>query len=649
MDLSHLNKEQQEAVQLQGQHAFILAGAGTGKTSVLTHRISWLLEQGVDISEVVAVTFTNKAAREMKERLGKMVKVSLKDAWIGTFHGICHKILRANYKLAGLPSSFTIIDEGEQLGVIKRAILSHNQELSKELCAEVQIFINKHKERGTRSKDVVIAPKDGRSRELNRWYAAYEKRCVQESVIDFAELMLRVYEMWNENPGFLKNFHDRFRYILVDEFQDTSTLQYNWLKLLTGKSSLIFAVGDDDQSIYGWRGAVVKNVSLLIKEYGAKLIKLEQNYRSTDAILNLANAVIGANDDRVGKTLRTPRKANELPIVRGMADQNEEAQFVCEKIKELYGQGVPYKEMAVLYRASALSRPFEHEFTKAGIKYVVYGGMRFYERQEVRHALAYLKLIAAPQDDGALLRVINMPPRGIGLTSVDKLQEHAKSIGKSNFDAIETLEIGGKAKQGLKDLKRVVDELRAENTGSAVADRLKTLLESTGLRQWYKDQIKAGKEPEERLENLDELVSAARGFEKEFPHGTMEDFLSITALESSSNKADKEDKEHVSIMTIHASKGLEFEAVFVAGVEQDIIPNARCLEPPLIQEERRLMYVAITRAKTWLTLCLCFQRMKYGDVGECEPSVFLKELTNPKKLLKYVGMPYLGRKLKLKD
>ena len=277
--------------------------------------------------------------------------------------------------------------------------------------------------------------------------------------------------------------------------------------------------------------------------------------------------------------------------------------------------------------------------------------MRFYERQEVHHALAYLKLMAAPQDDGALLRVINMPPRGIGLTSVDKLQLHAKERGVSNFQAIETLTITGKAKQGFVDLKNIVENLRKDNNqgGSPVADRLKRLLEVSGLRQWYVDQIKAGKEPEERLENLEELVSAARGFEKEFPSGTMEDFLSVTALESSSNKVDKEDKEHVSIMTIHASKGLEFEAVFVAGVEQGILPNARCLEPPFLQEERRLMYVAITRAKTWLTLCVCHQRMKYGDTSECDPSVFVKELIKPKSLLQYAGMPHIGRALKLRD
>lgn len=644
--MSKLNTEQQDAVNLKNRHAFILAGAGTGKTSVITHRIVNLLENEVDINEIVAVTFTNKAAKEMKNRLSGMTNVSLKDAWIGTFHGLCHKILRAHYKLAGWPQNFTIMDEADQMGIVKRTLLFVGQDPTKELGAELQHFINKQKEKGIRAKDVRFDAKDLRKKELTKWYLAYEERCLQESVIDFAELMLRVYELWTEHPDFLSKFHNRFRHILVDEFQDTSTLQYEWLKLLVGKGSYIFAVGDDDQSIYGWRGAVVKNVKLFISEFDAKLIKLEQNYRSTNTILDLANAVIGVNSERVGKNLKTDNKSRELPIVKGMQDQREEANHVCERIKELKREGMPYKEMAVLYRASALSREFEHALMSAGIKYVVYGGLRFYERQEVKHALAYLKLMAAPEDDGALLRVINMPPRGIGATSVDKLQSHAKELKVSAFDAIESFEASGKAKVGFLEIKNIINDLRKNfDNGQSVAEKLKYLLESSGLKKWYKDQIKAGKEPEERMENLEELVNAARGFEKEFPDGTMLDFLAITTLESSSNKANPEDKDHVSIMTIHASKGLEFEAVFVAGLEQGTLPNARCVEPDLIQEERRLLYVAITRAKSLLTLMLCNQRMKFGDIAMCEPSIFLKELKNKNKLFKYFGVKYIQREL----
>lgn len=651
MNLTHLNEEQLDAVTSKYKNLFILAGAGTGKTSVLTHRIAWIIEHGeADLNEIMAVTFTNKAAKEMRDRLEKMLGVPMKDAWIGTFHGICHKILRMNHKLAELDAHFTIIDEAEQLSLIKRMLLSKDIEPTKEMSAEVKQFINKYKEKGIRPQDVVLDPKEYRERQFKDLYAAYEERCKQEKVIDFAELMIRVNELWRDHPEFRQKFNDRFKFVLVDEFQDTNKVQYEWLRLLVGEKTKVFAVGDDSQSIYAFRGAVVANVNRFIQEYDAKLIKLERNYRSTDAILDLANNIIAINEGNLKKKLHTPKKAEIKPLVYGFVDQDEEAQYVGDKIKQLSREGVPYNEMAVLYRASALSRPFEHVLMQMGIPFIVYGGMRFYERQEVKHALAYMKLMAAPEDDGALLRVINMPPRGIGATSIEKLQNHAKTMNCSVFDAIETAPITGKAKTGLAEVTKIVNELKKGVPGeSVVADRLKRLLNISGLRQYYIDQIKAKKEPEERLENLEELVNAARGFEKEFPNSSLEDFLSVTALESSSNKPDKDVKNTVSLMTVHASKGLEFEVVFIAGVEDGLFPNARCLEGDDLEEERRLMYVAVTRAKKDLTMCTCDSRMKYGEITECIPSRFLKEQKELKKMVNYKGVPYIGRSLKIKD
>ena len=637
MNLNHLNASQRDAVQIKNKNAFILAGAGTGKTSVLTHRICFLLDTNqANLNEIMALTFTNKAAKEMKTRLSKMLDSPLNQAWIGTFHGICHRILRTHYKIAGFSQQFTILDEGDQLGVIKRAMLSIDLDPKKDDAKEIQAFINHQKEVGCRARN--YKSKDTKTRKFKSVYEAYEQRCQQESVIDFAELLLRVYELWQEHPDFKEKFNQQFKFVLVDEFQDTSTLQYKWLKLLVSDQQHIFAVGDDDQSIFSWRGAVVKNIQSLIDDYQAIVVKLEQNYRSTDAVLHLANTIIDTNTDRLGKRLHTSKTATELPLIKGFADQNEEAEYVCDRIKELHRSGIEYSQMAVIYRASALSRPFEHKFNLGRIPYVVYGGTRFYERQEVKHALAYLKLMAAPNDDGALMRVINIPPRGIGATSVEKLQKTAKEMGQSMFETIDLAKMSGKAKSGVEELKAVVLKLQEEKqTSKPLGQKLKTLLEETGLIEWYKEQIEAGKEHEDRLENLEELVNAAVGFEREFPQGTMEDFLSITALESSSNKPEKDKNETVSIMTVHASKGLEFECVFIVGLEEGVFPNSRCMEEDLIEEERRLMYVAVTRAKKWLTLCVCAQRMKYGEMISSPPSSFLTEITNLTKLCDFYG------------
>jgi superfamily I DNA/RNA helicase len=846
--LDHLNKSQKEAVTMTNGNAFILAGAGTGKTSVLTHRIDWLIkERGVSLDEIIAVTFTNKAAKEMKERLSKMLGQPLKEAWIGTFHGLCHRILRAHTKLAGYKPHFTIMDEAEQLALIKRTLLANGQEPSKEDSTELQGFINRQKDVGLRAKDVVCGPKESMKRHWVSLYAAYEDRCMQENVIDFAELLMRVYEMWRDDEEFKEKFHMRFRYVLVDEFQDTSTLQYKWLRLLAGPKTTVFAVGDDDQcllagskvllengervavenlkvgqsvvgmvgeksiskkisrlkkkervlsvvvniecdegrrisctpdhvwfvleqpplekesagvvlayteragqilhmvrhrgqkeffegydsawshaqkltggknivqwanigavlslqmkasdlrvgmhllgekgtvkierityeeaevevydidvedihhfvvnglvshnSIYSWRGAVVKNVESFILDYNAKLIKLEENYRSTAPILDLANHAIDQNPGRLGKVLRSNKSGHEKPVLHGLIDQQEEAFYVRDKIKELVAKGSSYKDIAIIYRTNALSRTFEQVLQQSAIPFKVFGGMRFFERQEVKHALAYLKVIASPEDDGALLRIVNTPPRGIGATSIEKVQEAARQTKSSFYDSIhDKMVLTGKAKTGLLSFKQMVEDLQGDMSNiSSVADKLKYLLNKSGLRAWYEEQIRLGKEPDERLDNLDELVNAARGFEKEFPNATISDFLSTTALETSSNKTDKEGEVYVSLMTIHAAKGLEFESVFFVGVEDGIIPNSRCLESPEVEEERRLFYVAVTRAKRNLVMTICDQRMKYGERSTQSPSRFLKELPKLKDLVKYVGVPYIGRNLELRD
>ena len=653
MNLSHLNPSQKDAVTVKNEHVFVLAGAGTGKTSVLTHRIAWLQEQGVNVNEVLAVTFTNKAAREMKNRLSKMLGDPLKDAWIGTFHGICLRILRENHALANLHPKFTIMDEADQMAFLKRICLSRDEEPSKENAEELKAFIQSYKDKGIRSKDVVFKKRDARGEDLKDAYAQYEEWCEMESVVDFSELILKVFEMMRDEKAFREKMQTRFKHILVDEFQDTSVLQYEWMKWMVGPKSFAFAVGDDDQSIYSWRGAVVKNVNSFITEYKAKLVKLEQNYRSTAPILALANEAISLNDGRLGKTLAATKPGKELPVLYGAIDHDEEADMVRTRVKELHASGVPYKEMAVLYRANALSRGFEHALSKSSIPYKVFGGLRFYERQEVKHALAYLKLLATPDDNGALIRVLNIPPRGIGPGTVDWLLSESSLVLGSVFDFIKedmpNIGLPARGRAALLKFKTMMVGLRAEqHTGSPVADRLKFILERTGLKAWYEELVADKKEPQDRLDNLEELVNAARGFEKEFPNATLEDFLAITTLETAQTKPDKEgEDDYVSLMTIHAAKGLEFAAVFVVGVEEGILPNQRCTaEKADLEEERRLFYVATTRAKAWLTLSTCVNRMKYGSTEEVEPSRFLKEIPL-KSLVKYEGTPKIKRELKL--
>jgi DNA helicase-2/ATP-dependent DNA helicase PcrA len=653
MNLTHLNPAQKDAVTVKNKHVFVLAGAGTGKTSVLTHRIAWLLDQGVDLHNVLAVTFTNKAAKEMKDRLGRMLEVPIKDAWIGTFHGVCLRLLRENHELAKLNPRFTVMDEADQLSLVKRIMLTVDEPIDKESVDPVLAFIKHYKDKGIRSKDLKFEPNDRLNDDLKYFYFRYEEWCEMESVVDFAELILKVVEMLRDHPEFRAKMHKRFKHVLVDEFQDTSILQYEWMKLMVGPKAFAFAVGDDDQSIYSWRGAVVKNVNSFIQEYDAKVVKLEENYRSTAPILKLANEAIDLNTGRLGKTLTATKPGKELPLLWGAVDHDEEADNARNQIKKLHASGVPYKEMAVLYRANALSRAFEHALSKSGIPYKVFGGLRFYERQEVKHALAYLKLLAAPEDNGAFSRVINIPPRGVGAQTLEELTYKAYDVYIPMFDMIKDdmdLKIQSKkAIQALKDFKKMIVELReTQHDGSPVADRLKNLLDRTGLKAWYEELVAAKKEPQERLDNLEELVNAARGFEKEFPNATLEDFLSTTTLEPAQNKPDKEgENDYVSLMTIHAAKGLEFASVFVAGVEEGVLPNPRCLDDAELEEERRLFYVAITRAKAWLTLSTCANRMKYGDTKEVDPSRFLTELPL-KTLIKYEGPPKIKKELKLR-
>jgi DNA helicase II / ATP-dependent DNA helicase PcrA len=647
----NLNESQELAVH-EAKNAFVLAGAGTGKTSVLTHRIVRLVEEGVPMQKILAVTFTNKAAREMKSRIKDMLEgQSMSDAWVGTFHGICHRILRMYWQEAGLVKGFTIMAEADQLSLIKRTIMWESGEPKDEDVKGIQSFINKEKDKGKRPKDIVVKPKDAIRANFKKWYEHYETRCAIEGVVDFAELMLRVFELWRDNKSIRESFQKKFDHILVDEFQDTNPLQYAWLNGLKRKENVFFAVGDDAQSIYGFRGAVIENVQKFIKDYDAKLIKLEQNYRSTKPILSVANAALSMAEGVIEKNLFTTKQGRKKPKVIGVATSREEAKQVRKMMEEAHANGTPYSEMAVLYRTNALSRAFESECAQHRIPAKVFGGMRFYERQEIKHALAYLKLMASPQDDGAFLRIINIPPRGIGLTAMDNYIPEVKQT-ESLYEALipERMTcVSKKSKEAFLSFRATIEDLKREfaSGGLLLSEKVRMLMQRSGLVEWYKKLVAEGKEDRDRLENLTELVEAAKSFEEEFPAASIEDFLSMSMLESSANTPEKEgDTEYVSLMTIHAAKGLEFECVWVAGVEEGLLPHIRSVEEKNVEEERRLWYVAMTRAKTSLMLTVSESRESYYAVEASVPSSFLKELPRGSSLFDYEGSPGIKRKLK---
>ena len=656
--LSGLNDQQLEAVTLPQQSALILAGAGSGKTRVLTTRMAWLIQTGqISPLNVLAVTFTNKAAKEMMTRLGAMLPVSTRGMWVGTFHGLCNRMLRAHYREAGLPQLFQILDTQDQLALIKRLMKAMNVDEDRYPPRQAQWFIASQKEEGLRADRV--EPHDDFSRRMTEVYAAYDQQCQREGVVDFAELLLRSYEMLSRNEILREHYASRFRHILVDEFQDTNRLQYRWLQLLAGRDSVIFAVGDDDQSIYGWRGATTANMQDLQRDFHIDhVIKLEQNYRSHGHILDAANALIAHNRRRLGKNLWTDDDKGEPLRVFEASSDFEEAGYVVEEVRALHQEGVRLADMAVLYRSNAQSRVVEHALFTAGMAYRVYGGLRFFERQEVKHALAYLRLVSSQDDDNALLRVINFPTRGIGSRSLEQLQLLARERGISLWAAACANTLSGKAAASVGAFVTLIEGMRAATTGLPLPETIAHVIEHSGLAQHYRNE----KEGADRLENLDELVNAAALFVEErtvtFPvDGVIEAaaggavdgvtglaaeptdeltaFLAHAALEAGDHQADV-GADALQLMTVHSAKGLEFHSVFITGMEEGLFPHENSMtEADGVEEERRLMYVALTRARRRLYLTLAQSRMLHGQTRYNVPSRFFQEL--PENLLRRVN------------
>ncbi len=629
--LSGLNPPQHAAVTLPPQHALILAGAGSGKTRVLTTRIAWLIQTGqAGPHGILAVTFTNKAAKEMMVRLTAMLPINTRGMWIGTFHGLCNRLLRAHHRDAGLPQLFQILDSADQLAAVKRLLKALNVDDEKFPPRDVVNFINGQKEAGLRP-DAAEAW-DDYTRKRVELYREYEAQCQREGVVDFDELLLRSYELLARNEPIRLHYQGRFRHILVDEFQDTNVLQYRWLKLLAGGGASLFCVGDDDQSIYAFRGAEVGNMRDFEREFKvANVIRLEQNYRSHGNILDAANAIIKHNEARLGKNLWTDAGSGEPIRVYEAFNDTEEARWIVEEIKSLAAEGMARREMALLYRSNAQSRVLEHALFSAGLPYRVYGGLRFFERQEVKHALAYLRLIANSDDDGAFLRVVNFPARGIGARTVEQLQDAAK-IAKVSLYA--TAQGGGKAAA----FAALVDKLKAACEGLTLPETVEQVLEISGLRAHYRSE----KEGQDRLANLDELVNAAENFVAEEGSadaegelsGDLAAFLSHASLEAGEHQAGEGD-DALQLMTVHSAKGLEFDVVFISGLEEGLFPHENSVrEDKGLEEERRLMYVAVTRARKRLYLSHAQTRMLHGQTRYNLPSRFFDEI--PEGLLKWL-------------
>ncbi|MCR4304608.1 MAG: UvrD-helicase domain-containing protein [Gallionella sp.] len=655
--LSGLNPPQIQAVTLPHQSALILAGAGSGKTRVLTTRIAYLISTGaVSPQNILAVTFTNKAAKEMVTRLSAMLPVNTRGMWIGTFHGLCNRLLRAHYREANLPQTFQILDSGDQLSAIKRLMKAMNVDDEKYPPREMQFFISGNKEQGLRANEVEAY--DPYTRRKVEVFAEYDAQCQREGVVDFSELLLRCYELLSRNQQLREHYQERFRHILVDEFQDTNPLQYRWLKLLAGvgenstrlphpnpppegeganvslrddsPASALFAVGDDDQSIYAFRGANVGNMQELLHDFHVEnVIKLEQNYRSHGNILDAANALISRNRNRLGKNLWTSESGGEPLRVYEAPTDVEEAGFIVSEIQQLKSEGVNLREIALLYRSNAQSRVLEHALVSAGLSYRVYGGLRFFERQEIKHALAYLRLMENTDDDNALLRIINFPARGIGARSVEQLQEAAKQNNTTLFDA--AARAGGK----VSAFVALIESLRSATRELPLPEITDHVLEHSGLFAHYKNETGAKKrEAEERLENLNELINAATLFVHEAEDDSLTSFLAHASLEAGEHQAgDQDDALH--LMTVHSAKGLEFHTVFITGLEEGLFPHQNSINTDGgLDEERRLMYVALTRARRRLYLSFAQSRMLHGQVSYGRASSFLREL--PDNLLHWL-------------
>ena len=637
--LDTLNAAQLAAVTAPPGPVLVLAGAGSGKTRVLVHRIAWLIAtQGVSPHSILAVTFTNKAAGEMRGRIEALLGTPGGALWIGTFHGLAHRLLRLHWREAGLPQTFQILDSEDQLRLIRKVLRALELDDTRWVPKDVQYFINARKDEGLRPAQLA-ADDDATRRVLIRVYAAYEDACRRAGVVDFAELLLRSFELWRDAPALLAHYQRRFRHVLVDEFQDTNGIQYAWVRLLAGPGSLPFVVGDDDQSIYGWRGARIENILRFQKDFaGTTLFRLEQNYRSTATILNAANALIANNRGRMGKTLWTAGERGDPLRVYAAFNERDEAEFVVERIREWLRQGGQRQECGVLYRSNAQSRVLEEALLTARIPYRVYGGLRFFERAEIKDALAYLRLVASRSDDPSFERVVNLPVRGIGAKSLETLRAHARDQATSLWAAagacIGSGALGSKAATAMRAFCALIERLAGEAAGLALYEQVDLVITASGLHEHYRKD--KGERGEARIENLEELVSAARGFapDEATELAPLEAFLAHAVLESGEGQAG-EWEDSVQMMTLHSAKGLEFPLVFLCGLEDGLFPHQRSIADSAgLEEERRLAYVGITRAMRRLYLSFAEQRRLHGVDQFGTPSRFIAEL--PPELIEEV-------------
>ncbi len=634
MDISliidQLNDAQRNAVAATSRHQLVLAGAGSGKTRVLVHRIAWLLKvENASPFAVMAVTFTNKAAREMRGRLEELLETPSNGMWVGTFHGLAHRLLKQHWQEARLPQYFQILDSDDQLRVVKRLMKENNIDDARYPAKQIQWFINEQKDEGRRASHVIPSA-DPFARTMQQVYQLYENFCQQSGLVDFGEILLRAHELWLHNPDLLQHYQQRFQHILVDEFQDTNNIQYAWIRLLAGDSVSVMAVGDDDQSIYGWRGANVGNIRNFQTDFaGAELIKLEQNYRSTANILAAANAVISNNDGRLGKELRTDCAPGEKVKLYRAFNEQDEARYIADQVDTWVKQGRNRVDMAILYRSNAQSRMLEESLLRAGIPYRIYGGQRFYERLEIKNALAYLRLMLARQDDAAFERVINVPARSVGEKTVEVLRNIARDQGCSLWDAaVQIVEHGGlpkRATNAIAGFIALIEEMTVGLDELQLHELVEQAIQQSGLIEHHKKE--RGEKGQARLDNLDELVNAARGFEAgEEDASELAQFLDSAALESGEGQAEEYD-DAVQLMTLHSAKGLEFPQVVLAGVEEGLFPHKMSLnDNDGLEEERRLAYVGITRAMEQLIVTHAESRRLYGQENNPTPSRFIREI-----------------------
>ena len=639
--LDELNEAQRSAVAAEQGNQLVLAGAGSGKTRVLVHRIAWLIRaEGLSPYSVMAVTFTNKAAREMRGRIETMLQRPSHGLWIGTFHGLAHRLLQTHWQEAGLPQNFQILDSDDQLRLIKRVCRELGLDEAKWPPKQAQWFINGQKDEGLRAAHIEPPLGDIYTQTLLRVYAAYEEACQRGGLVDFAELLLRAHELWLKSPETLAHYQERFNILLVDEFQDTNTIQYAWLRVLAGDAIPVVAVGDDDQSIYGWRGAKIENIQRFTQDFrDTQVVRLEQNYRSTKTILDAANGVISHNSGRLGKNLWTAGEDGEpIKLYAGFNEQDE-ARFIVEQIQGWTDDGNLRRSSAVLYRSNAQSRVIEEALIRVGMPYRIYGGQRFYERLEIRNALAYLRLITGRGDDPALERVINTPTRGIGSKTIDDVRALARERAVSMWQAIEVVLTDGlltpRARTSLGGFKALVDELDSETLELPLEECVEHVIHRSGLLEFHRAE--KGERGQARVENLEELVSAAKTFRPEDDtQSPLQQFLDSAALDAGDSQADPYE-DSVQMMTLHSAKGLEFPLVILAGLEENLFPHRMSIEEPgRLEEERRLAYVGITRAQQKLLITYAESRRLHGNETYNTPSRFVREI--PSELIEEVRL-----------